>query len=355
VIDMFFIRWMSNPVLLACVLLSLSCGSSPARPQGSAATATTEAFIAAQSDSVLQAFDRADVNGFSALTDNNFLHFEGGKPTDRAAELEQLSKRPANAPHVGERTWTEQHVYVQQQTATFFGKATERAAGNDTHGGYTYEGWYTLTWTRRVGPDWKLLLWTWQSAGAAAARDRWNEIYRNATGFNKQPNQLLVDAVAKRKPGTALDVAQGEGRNGLFLAQQGWQVTGVDFSDEGLRVARARADQLKVPLTTINADLAQFDYGVDKWDLVAMIYALDDPAALQKIKRSIKPGGLLVIEFFHSEEAPGKVDDNFARGELAKLFANEFDIIQDEVVEAVPDWAMDRASLVRFVAIKKTR
>ncbi|MBS1115502.1 MAG: hypothetical protein H6Q94_1231, partial [Nitrospirae bacterium] len=52
----------------------------------------------------------------------------------------------------------------------------------------TTSGWYTLQWVPE-GDAWKLRYWTWQRAGEQAQRDTWNEIYKNAVGFNKQPNK----------------------------------------------------------------------------------------------------------------------------------------------------------------------
>jgi 2-polyprenyl-3-methyl-5-hydroxy-6-metoxy-1,4-benzoquinol methylase len=63
-------------------------------------------------------------------------------------------------------------------------------------------------------------------------RDFWNGKFSDPqTQFNHQPSRLLVDAIQGRTPGRALDLGMGEGRNAIFLAQQGWQVTGVDLSD----------------------------------------------------------------------------------------------------------------------------
>jgi SAM-dependent methyltransferase len=328
------------------------CGGTSPAPVAGARRAATGEVIQAKSNQLLLAHDRGDVATVAAELSPDFLHFEGSKPTNRDGEIESLRKRLPGAPHIGAREWSEQHVYVQKHTATFFGKANEKMAGNDSHGGYNFEGWYTLTWQKRDG-DWKLLLWTWQRAGLAAERDQWNEIYRNSIGFNKLPNQLLVDTVAKLQPGTALDVAQGEGRNALYLAQQGWKVTGVDFSDEGLRLAKGRAEELKVSIDTVNADLATYEFGESKWDLITLIYAGDDPSWPEKIKRALRPGGTVVIEYFHLNDVEGQIDGSFARGELAKMFADGFKIIRDDIVDGVPDWAMDKASLVRFVATKK--
>lgn len=338
------------------VLALAACTHSPSPVAPCAATRATppgEDAIKTKSHAVLDAFDRGDTPTVAAALAASFVHFEGGAPNTRDKELAGMAKRKPDAPHIGARTWKEEHVFSSADDAVFVGLATEHMSGNDVHGGYDYTGWYTLGW-RRDGDAWKLALWTWQRAGAAAERDTWNEMFRNSIGFNKQPNQLLVDTVRTlSKPGRALDVAMGQGRNALYLASQGWKVTGVDFSDEGLRQAREEAEKRKLPLEAIYADVATYDFGIAKWDLVTMIYAGDDVAWIERIKASLKPGGVFVVEYFHDNDEAGKADGSFAKGELAALFADGFDIVKDEIVDGVPDWAMDRASLVRFVARKR--
>ena len=81
-----------------------------------------------------------------------------------------------------------------------------------------------------------------------------------------------------------------------------------------------------------------------------MFTAGNDVAEIDKIKRSLKPGGLFVVEYFHNSN---DVTDGFDTGQLAKLFADGYDIVRDEVVDDVPDWGMDKATLVRFVARKR--
>jgi SAM-dependent methyltransferase len=318
-----------------------ACAHAPAIPPQPAA-------ITDLSHSTIEAFDRGDATALAAALDPSFVRFEGGEPTVRDNVLDKLAKRRPNAPHIGSRTWSHEHVYVHPDTAVYIGEATERLAGNDVHGGYNYDGYYTLSW-RRVGSDWKLALWTWRPAGTAAERDNWNEIFRNSIGFNHEPNRLLVETVKGATPGTALDVAMGQGRNALYLAAHGWKVTGVDYSDEGLRLANKAAAKTKLELQTENADLTKYDFGIAKWDLVTLIYAGADVAWIDKIKRAIKPGGLFIVEYFHKSQ---ENLDGFDTGQLAKLFADGYDIVRDEVVDDVPDWAMDKATLVRFVAKK---
>jgi 2-polyprenyl-3-methyl-5-hydroxy-6-metoxy-1,4-benzoquinol methylase len=77
------------------------------------------------------------------------------------------------------------------------------------------------------------------TAPAFPQADEYNPIYRGDAGevFSRKPNAFLVEMLRHRRPGTALDVGMGQGRNSIFLAQQGWEVTGFDPSDEGVRQA----------------------------------------------------------------------------------------------------------------------
>lgn len=113
------------------------------------------------------------------------------------------------------------------------------------------------------------------------------------------PNQFLVTEVAGLTPGSAADLACGEGRNAVWLAEQGWVVTGVDFSPAGLnkavRLAKARG-----------VDVAWVESPVEAWvppagglDLVAVFYLqLPEPqrtAALQVAASAVGPGGTLLV------------------------------------------------------------
>jgi SAM-dependent methyltransferase len=296
------------------------------------------------------AFDRADVAALRAALSPGFLHFEGGTPRTRDEEIGAATKRTPGSPAVAERTWSHERVSVHEPYASFVGEALEREGNNDVHGGgYRFDGWYTLVWSREDG-GWKLAFCGWRQGGAASERGVWNEIFHNDVGFEKEPNRLLVDTVAKLRPGKALDVAMGQGRNALWLASRGWKVTGVDFSDEGVRAARAAAAERHLGLDAVNADLETYDFGVAKWDLVTMIYVPRKPAWIERARRSLKPGGLLVLEYFR-ENDPG--DGGWAPGELAGLFKDGFDVLRDDVVEGTPDWAVSKATLVRFVARKR--
>jgi ubiquinone/menaquinone biosynthesis C-methylase UbiE len=179
----------------------------------------------------------------------------------------------------------------------------------------------------------------------------WNNMFQVSVGFNHKPNQTLVDAIKGRKPGTALDVAMGQGRNALYLASQGWKTTGVDLSDEGIKIAKDQAAKDKLKLDTIQTDLATFDFGKDRWDLVTLIYAGSDEAEIKKIQTSIKKGGLFVCEFFQKEATAGTGIGGFEHGQLAALF-KDWKIVRNDEVEDIADWSMRKTKLVRFVAQK---
>jgi SAM-dependent methyltransferase len=306
------------------------------------------------SHELLDAYDRGDVAAFEARLAPEHLHFEGGQTTTRDEELAQLRKRKPDGAHIASRTWEEERVQLLPDSAVFTGKATERQGGNDSKGGYKFVGWYLLEWVRH-GDAWQARLWTWYRGGEQSMRDNWNEIFRNGLGFARAPNRLLVETVKGKKPGTALDVAMGQGRNALHLAAAGWKVTGIDISDEGIRIAREEAARRKVALEAVNVNIDEYDFGKSRWDLVTMIYAGSDAAWIEKIKPALRPGGLFIVEYFAKEpsDSSGPGDGGFAPGQLAKLFATGFEILRDEVVEDAPDWALDRARLVRFVARKR--
>ena len=143
------------------------------------------------------------------------------------------------------------------------------------------------------------------SAAIEKERIRWNKslVQDTAFKFNKNPNLLLVETIKDRKPGVALDLGMGQGRNTIYLAQQGWNVTGIDIADEAVAFALQRAKSENVKINTELIPMQKFEYGVNKWDLIVHVYegCLQEKDKVEKILKSLKPGGLLVFEFIHRE------------------------------------------------------
>jgi SAM-dependent methyltransferase len=122
--------------------------------------------------------------------------------------------------------------------------------------------------------------------------------------YGTEPSDFLLDRWSVLpKGGDILCLADGEGRNGVFLAQQGMRVTAVDSSAVGLAKAERLAAERTVPLTTVVADLSVWDLGEARWDGVVSIWAhLPAPvrAGLHpRLARALRPGGVLLLEHYH--------------------------------------------------------
>ena len=131
----------------------------------------------------------------------------------------------------------------------------------------------------------------------------WDQRYAGDDYFyGTEPNDFLRAQVAQLPPGDVLCIGDGEGRNGVWLAQQGYAVTAVDASAQGLAKARALATARGVPLQTVHADLAEFDFGTARWSAVVSIFC-HLPSALRRavyarIPRSLRPGGVVLLESY---------------------------------------------------------
>jgi SAM-dependent methyltransferase len=183
-----------------------------------------------------------------------------------------------------------------------------------------------------------------------------NNIYANPNpGFKTEPNTLLMSAVAGRTPGRALDVSTGQGRNALFLAIQGWDVTATDISDEGLKLAGRNADRAGVHIHTVLTSNEAFDLGTAAWDLIVMTYApvpLTDPDYVKRISDALRPTGLIVVESFASEAtAQGRRPVDIDPAHLQRAFA-DFHILHFEDTLATTDWEPQEMRVARLIAEK---
>jgi SAM-dependent methyltransferase len=129
---------------------------------------------------------------------------------------------------------------------------------------------------------------------------QWDERYGgDELVWTSTPNQFLVAEAVGLRPGRAVDLACGEGRNSIWLAEQGWEVTGIDFSPVGLAKAKRFADLWGVKVTWTKATMEDWIPPQDGFDLVAMLYLqLPQPARSRAIScaaSAVAPGGTLVI------------------------------------------------------------
>ena len=184
--------------------------------------------------------------------------------------------------------------------------------------------------------------------------ERWNRILTSASAaFNRRPNEFLARMAQGRTPGKALDVGMGQGRNAIFLAQQGWTVTGFDPADKAVAVARDEAKRLGVSLTALVVDDDHFDFGRNQWDLIVLSYVRVRGLA-ERLYDSLKPGGLVVVEAFHRDATKNTPIGGavvFDTNELLKVF-ERFRVVQYEDTEAVGDFGLQKTRVVRLAAQK---
>lgn len=184
--------------------------------------------------------------------------------------------------------------------------------------------------------------------------ERWNRILTSPTPtFNTKPNAYLVQMIKGVPPGKALDVGMGQGRNALYLAQQGWEVTGFDPAEKAVAVANAEAARLGLKLTTLTVGDEEFDFGKDRWDLVVLSYVSLRHLG-QRVFDSLKPGGRVIVEGFHRDATKnGPIGGGvvFDTNELLTSF-NKFRILHYEDVPGVGDFGLRDTRLVRLCAQK---
>jgi SAM-dependent methyltransferase len=184
---------------------------------------------------------------------------------------------------------------------------------------------------------------------------RWNKVFASPDGgFNRQPNAFLLRSVQGIKPGTALEIGMGQGRNTIAMARLGWDVTGIDISDEGIRQALVEAKKQNVNIRAVVADADKFDYGANRYDL---IYATFEQQIFSrnadKMLPALKPGGLIVTEGFQDDFSKqiGR-QLGYRVNELLRAF-DAFRIVFYEDTVGPADWNDGKsAPIVRFIARK---
>lgn len=131
----------------------------------------------------------------------------------------------------------------------------------------------------------------------------WDERYaEDDYVYGTEPNDFLRAAVANVPRGRALCLAEGEGRNAVFLAQQGFDVLAVDRSAVGLQKAQRLAEDRGVQIETLVADLADYAIEPDSWDLIVSIFC-HLPADVRRrlhaeVVAGLRPGGVFILEAY---------------------------------------------------------
>jgi 2-polyprenyl-3-methyl-5-hydroxy-6-metoxy-1,4-benzoquinol methylase len=131
-------------------------------------------------------------------------------------------------------------------------------------------------------------------------REDWDVRYAEAELlWSAKPNRFLVAEVADLVPGRALDLACGEGQNSRWLAELGWNVTGVDFSEVAIAKASQRAAEQKIDVEFLCADLLEYTPAPTTFDLVLVFYlqipAIERRLVLERAASTLVPGGTFLL------------------------------------------------------------
>jgi 2-polyprenyl-3-methyl-5-hydroxy-6-metoxy-1,4-benzoquinol methylase len=193
-----------------------------------------------------------------------------------------------------------------------------------------------------------------KAIGDRAEIERWNRILTSPQPrFNTSPNAFLVAVTKGLKPGRSLDVGMGQGRNTIYLAQQGWDSVGFDPADRAVAVAQEQATKLGVTITTRVARAEDFDWGNASWDLIVLSYVGAREYAT-KVVQALRPGGMVVVEGFHRDATKSRTIGGavvFDTNELLQLFST-LRIVRYEDADGVGDFGQFETRVVRLAAVK---
>ena len=162
-------------------------------------------------------------------------------------------------------------------------------------------------------------------------RNFWNERYAAPDyAYGEAPNGILAESRAHLPAtGRALCLAEGEGRNAVWLAEQGLRVTAVDIAEQGMAKARALAERRGVQIETRVCDLREFDPGVGAWEVIVSVFAHLPPQVRAKVHarcvQALVPGGVFVYI--------GYAPEQLGRGTGGPADASRFPTLDDIVGE----------------------
>ncbi|MDQ6804287.1 MAG: methyltransferase domain-containing protein [Actinomycetota bacterium] len=174
-------------------------------------------------------------------------------------------------------------------------------------------------------------------------REHWNRRYAGSElVWTADANRFLVAEVADLIPARALDLACGEGRNAVWLAERGWEVTGVDFADVGLAKAARLAQERDVQVDWVGADLLEYVPEPGAFALVAVLYLhvveAERQAILARAAAALAPGGILLVV---SHDSSNLTEGRGGPQDPAILFTPE------QVAAELPGLTIERAETVQ--------
>ncbi|MDP9961696.1 class I SAM-dependent methyltransferase [Chryseobacterium lathyri] len=200
--------------------------------------------------------------------------------------------------------------------------------------------------------------------------DRWNDRYSSEEfAYGTEPNNYLKEQLEKLEPGSVLFPAEGEGRNAVFAAVKGWNVSAFDISSEGKSKALQLAENKNVTIDYQVGELQALNFQTEQFDAIALIYA-HFPADIkssvhQMLDQYLRKGGIIIFEAFSKNHldyvtknekvgGPKDIGSLFSTDEIKADFP-DYDIIQLEETEIELNEGLfhnGTGSVIRFVGLK---
>ena len=191
---------------------------------------------------------------------------------------------------------------------------------------------------------------------------RWNERYdRDMYIYGKEPVAFLKQKMDGLKKGKALVLAMGEGRNAVYLAQNGFDVTGVDISEVAIEKCNRLAEERNTAVNAVVADLTDYDMGKGQFDLITKFYYYE-PSIFPQIIDALKPGGMFILEQFSIDHLKYRENNGFGPrnpdylikpNELLDHFKSlRILYYEDTVVELDEGMHKGTAAVIRLIAEK---
>lgn len=199
-------------------------------------------------------------------------------------------------------------------------------------------------------------------------KDFWNQRYKEPTfAYGTRPNEFFQENIDKLAAGRILLPAEGEGRNAVYAARKGWDVTAFDFSIEGMVKAFELANRYDVCLKYEVKDVKDFVVEQNPFDAIGLFYTHFPPELRsdfhQKVEQSLKKSGYIIFEGFHKNQkfyqSGGPKDESFlfSTEELENDFKNlNILLLEDKVIELDEgQYHQGKGHVVRMIAKKDNK
>ncbi|MDZ7808150.1 MAG: class I SAM-dependent methyltransferase [Gracilimonas sp.] len=197
-------------------------------------------------------------------------------------------------------------------------------------------------------------------------KDFWNERYAETEFvYGTEPNAFFKEQIDNLKPGKIVLPADGEGRNSVCAASQGWDVTAVDYSQTGREKALKLASENDVQISYDIADLSEYDFGVNRFDATAFIYVHLPRSIINdvytNIIKSLKPGAPVIVEVYSvnqlGRDSGGPKDERvlYTEEKLRSLLSGtEIEWMEEmEIDLSEGKYHVGKAMVIRAVAFAK--